>query len=319
MASRIRIWFNQHFGCAQPFTLDQFVGDCRDNMAHVLSSKLLKSTFGTEFKAFVHDRDEVNAGVSHAVPEQILIYLNIGLLKACYGFLIEPTRSYYARHAHVLDVDAHLFARMCLGACGLMAFWHEFAHAVRGHLAYKKASGQLVDACISEAYESSDRAYGSDETAWIPLRILELDADIYGAQFLLSQVAVARSRNPNIHLATFAHCYAIGLRGLFQVLNGLGCPHDDASGSTHPNPISRAYTAFTHGMARVSEMKLSVSDQATMLAVGQTALLDFEVNDLGQAVDPEVLKRFAHSELQLWREREAELFEYRLRAKNNDH
>ncbi|CAN0622747.1 conserved protein of unknown function [Burkholderia multivorans] len=312
MSFRLLSKFKRHFARAQPFSIEQFIGDCRDNMRHVTSSKKLRRCWGVEFKPMVLDREEVNAGVARLDQGQFLIYLNIGLLKACYKFLLDPVCSYYERHEDALDVDAHLFARMCLGACGLMAFWHEFAHAVRGHVEYKNVSGQLTDAGISEA---SDRHRDLGESAtegWIPWRIVELDADIFGAQFLLAQMAVVMSGNSNISVATFAQCYAIGIRGLFHVLNGIGGVHDDATGSTHPNSISRAYAAFAHGLARLSEVQLSSAIQEKVSAAGYAALLDFEVNDLKMIVDPTVLARFSETEIDLWREREQELIQYEL-------
>lgn len=276
-----------------------------------MASKLLRRTYGVDFKPMILVSDEVNAGVRQTAPDQILIYLNTGLLRECYQFLAKPIRSYYQRNLQNLTVDEELFTRTCLGACGQMAFWHEFAHAVRGHLAYKIASGQLSEAHMSETPGSVEAGEVSD--GWIPWRVLEIDADIFGAQFLLAQLSAVHRGQPDIGVGTLARCYALGIRGLFQVLSGIDGVHDDSSGSTHPNPVSRAYAAFTHGMARASEMGMSAREQAEMLTVGQSALIDFEFADLGVRVDPVVLESFANSELKLWSARESELFKYQLK------
>jgi hypothetical protein len=184
-------------------------------MTHVTGSPLLRRTYKVEFKTMVLDKDEVNASACHPDRSQYLITVNTGLLTACYAFLTPRVTAYYKRHANeIADIDLQLFLRIVLGASGLSVFWHEFTHIVRGHLAYKISLDELTDATISEAHEAA-KASADEASAppGIPWRMLELDADIYGAQFQLAQLAVVASANPSINITTFARCYAIGCEG----------------------------------------------------------------------------------------------------------
>lgn len=290
--------FQKHFGRPQPFTLEQFLMDAEENVNHVAPG--LRKKWGVEFKSMVMDSEATSTSTQFTTDTQVLIVINKQLLRDCYHFLNEPLRLFYKRNAHIHNVDEELFARMAMGACMMMAYWHEVAHVVRGHLTYKQ---KLIDDAASGKPPATNR---------IQERVLEIDADIFGGQFLLAQLSVVKQALPDISIMTYAHCYAIGIRGLYGCLLGPHGRHDTAQGSTHPNPIDRAYIAYTHGLARASKVGFSKADQQALRQAGQAALLEFEVLDLGFPVDPVVLENFKNTELHLWRSREKELFPYRL-------
>jgi hypothetical protein len=309
---KIIYFIRLHLWPATVFDMKQFTADCLDNMNHVMKSPALRTAFGVEFKPMILKNPAVNAGVSPSAPDQYLIWLNTGLLDASYKFLVGPVSSYYQRHEARMDVSKDLFLRIVLASAALTAFWHEFAHAVRGHLNYKLTHGLLTSLGSSEADEPQ-LGKGRADASLIGSRTLELDADIFGAQFFLAQMSVTLQANYAVRPATFAQCYAIGLRGLYEVLNGLA-PHDDAAGNTHPHPISRAYTAYSQAMKKVGQVKLTPQEQAQMVTVGQIALQEFEVEDLGAVFDQTVLDAFMQTELAVWRARRDELKPYQLNS-----
>lgn len=294
----LKYFLKKHFGKAEPFTLEQFLSDAEANVNHLAPA--LQKRWGVEFKSLVMDSTKTNTSTMFTTDKQVLIVVNKELLRDCYQFLDAPLRAFYKRNACINSVDEDLFARLAMGACMLTAYWHEVAHVVRGHLTYKQ---KLIDDA------SSGKPTGINR---IPERVLEIDADIYGGQFLLAQLSVVRKATPDISIATFAQCYAIGIRGLYECLLGPHGCHDSALGSTHPNPIDRAYMAYTHGLARASEVGFNAEEQQSLLQVGHAALLEFEFSDLGFRVDPNVLESFKNTELQLWGLREKDLFPYRL-------
>lgn len=287
----------KHFGRPQLFTLEQFLMDAEENVRHLAPA--LGKKWGVEFMSMVIDSDLASTSTQFTTDTQVLIVVNKKLLRDCFMFLNFPLREFYRRNTQIQDVDEELFVRMAMGACMLMAYWHEVAHVVRGHLAYKQS---LIDAATKLTPTAMIK---------IPERVLEIDADIFGAQFLLAQVSGVMKENPEISINTFAQCYAIGIRGLFECLLGHHGHHDTAQGSGHPNPIDRAYIAFTHGVSRASEVGFSRADQEKLLQTGETALLQFEILDLGFKVDPMALENFKNTELQLWSSREKELLPYR--------
>lgn len=295
---KLKLFLKKHFGRPQPFTLEQFLGDAADHIAHLAPA--LRRKWGIEFKSMVMDSETTNTSAQFTTTSQVLIVINKELLRECYRFLDRPLRSFYKRNAQIHNINEELFSRMAMSACMLMAYWHEVAHVVRGHLTYKQ---KLIDEAAIGNLVPMNR---------IPERVLEIDADIFGSQFLLAQLSVVKQANPDISITTFAQCYAIGIRGLYECLLGPNGRHDTELGSTHPNPIDRAYTAFSHGLARASEVQLSETDQQVFLKASQTALLEFEIRDLGFRVTPLALDNFKNNELNLWSSREEELLPYRL-------
>ena len=293
------LFFKQNFGSPQLFTLDQFLLDAQDNVNHL--SPGLSKRWGIEFKSMLIDSSTTNTCSMLTTDKQAVIVLNKQLLRDCYKSLNEPVRSYYKRNSHSLNVDEELFARLAMGASMLMAFWHEVAHIVRGHVTYNQ---KLIDKAANGEAPTGDR---------IPQRVSEIDADIYGGQFLLAQLSVVMRATPDISIATYAQCYAIGVRCLYESLQGPYGKHDEAPGSDHPSPINRAYTAYTHGIARASEMAFKAVEHDALLTIGSKALLEFETLDLGFRIDPDALTNFSQTDLELWRSREKEFFPYQFK------
>lgn len=283
-------------------------------MEHVLSSKKLQSRLEKNIKAMIINNDEINAFATASSPDQYLIGVNTGLLNATYNFLAPLAQGYYERHAdEIKDVSCPQFLRIALGSAGMTVFWHEFAHIFRGHLAYLDAQTKNSFTTLNESEILNIDAILNNES--LSGRLLEIDADIWAAQFQLAQMSVVARSTNQFTLATYSKAYAIGMRGLYEVLNEGSGQHDDAPHSTHPHPISRAYIAIAHGLARLNSEGFSVDEAKIVLQTTETALLQFEAESLGMPVDPSILNRFMETELKQWGELESVLTAYQVKRK----
>jgi len=102
---------------------------------------------------------------------------------------------------------------------------------------------------------------------------------------------------------TYLRAFAVGVRGLFEFLTW-GGPHETpAATRPHPAPITRAYFAITHALARLDKMGVCPSDIERLQQFAQAVLLDFEIHDLKMTVNPNALKVAQETELELWSRR----------------
>lgn len=290
----------------QPYNKKQFLADCANN------SLIVDSVRGAikpaEFSAIITDELNLLAQVTK-VPGERYYSVKISrpaLLEPCFDFLEGYVVSYYNRRSATLDVDRDLFHRMCLTCAINMAFWHEAAHVICGHLDYAEAKGPLPTPDWTDEPASFEPWLDTKRHPLLPTRTIELDADIYGAQFALSHVMHSSDVFRKVRRETFLEAFGIGVRGLFEFLTW-GRLHE-APGATvpHPAPITRAYIAITHAIARLDKMRAPPQSIERLQQHVQAVLLDFEFHDLGMTVNPKVLTAAQQTELALWSKRHKE-------------
>lgn len=289
-----------------PFTKEQFLGDCNDNSLVVDSVKgLIKPA---RFTISVVDELEILAEVKK-VPGDDYYFVNVSkpaLLVPCFDFLEPGIETYFKRHAQALDVDRDLFHRMCMSCAIIMAYWHEAAHVVCGHLDYQEKNGKLPTPDWTDDPASFEPWFDPKVHPLLPTRTMELDADIHGAQFALSHAMHASEVFKQVRQETYLRAFAVGVRGLFEYLTW-GGPHETPAATTpHPAPITRAYVAITHAVARLDKMGVRPSDIERLQKIAQAVLLDFEIHDLGMTANPDALKMAQGTELKLWSRRHKE-------------
>lgn len=297
-----------------PFIFSQYLKDVRDNANQFLGAKSLKLRTGAKVIAMVAEDQSINASASQTAKDQFLIRLNEGLLKGCFELINRTGRQYYRRHIAELDVTEELFIRTVCGAASEMVFWHEFAHIARGHIFYLRDEGMLPAFEIAECGVNSARTGDTTSDEFNTWQFLELDADIYGAQFLLARlITIQASRGNRISPETWLRVFALGVRSMYEVLHRNGyCVHEAVLDATHPHPLSRAYVAFTHGLARTSDLGISDDVADVWRSISQSTLLEHELLDLGMVVDGAVLEAFAAGRLEEWHENAAVLAPYQL-------
>lgn len=308
---RLRVRVAGALGKVQPFTEEQFLADCLQ-LAGFVGKAVQGMIPNATFRLYVIDKPEPIAR-ARKIPGQEYYEVHISkpsLLVPCYRRLAPKVRALYLRHRDAIDdVTLDLFVRMTLSCSVLMALWHESAHVLRGHLDYKIQNERLPTPDWTSDIASYEAWYDKMLHPLLPERTIELDADIFGAQFMVGHVMHTSDVFPSMRRHTFAMAASLGIRGLFEYL-GEGERHDRAPESTHPHPLTRAYVAFTHAFARLSEMGLSAGEVSACTTIGQTTLLEFETVDLGFRIDPVELERFQTTELQIWSRRHADLTPY---------
>ncbi|MFM0496344.1 hypothetical protein [Paraburkholderia caledonica] len=291
------------------FTKQQYLDDCRAEATRL--GGVVSAMTGRSVSLKLSDDFGPRALTQKLSGNRYRITLNeLDLLVPCYEFLVPALTAYYERNARRLDVTLELFNRMAMTCCYLMALWHEAAHVIRGHMDYMDNHRVLPEPGWTEDEASFAPWLAPHAAGLLPARTLEIDADIYGGQFLLAQLVAAKEAVMSIDTGTFIEAFALGVRGVFEYLNG-GRGHHAANGELHPHPITRAYMALTHSLARLGEMwSRGSTDQ--LVRTGFSTLLEFETTDLGFAVDAAELKRFAETELAVWGMRSDELLPYQI-------
>jgi len=289
-----------------PFTKEQFLDDCTDNSLIVEGVKgLIKPA---RFTISIVEELNFLAKVRKVPDDYYIVKVSKpALLVPCFDFLEAGIGTYYKRHAPALDVDQDLFHRMCMSCTIIMAYWHEAAHVVCGHLDYEEKNGNLPTPDWTDDPASFEPWFDPKVHPLLPTRTMELDADIHGAQFALGHVMHTSEVFKKIQQETYLRAFAVGVRGLFEYLTW-GEPHETPAATTpHPSPITRAYVAITHAVARLDKMGvLSPSDIERLQQFAQAVLLDFEIHDLGMTVNPDALKVATETELELWSRRHKE-------------
>ena len=300
-----------------PFTKEQFLGDCADNSLIVDGvNGLIKPA---RFTISIVDDLKLLANVKK-VPGDDYYFAMVSkpaLLAPCFDFLEPGVETYFERHASVLDVNRDLFHRMCMSSSIIMAYWHEAAHVVCGHLDYREKNGILPAPDWTDDPTSFEPWFDPKAHPLLPTRTIELDADIHGAQFALGHVMHTSEVFKKVRQETYLRAFAVGVRGLFEYLTW-GEPHETPAATTpHPAPITRAYIAMTHAVARLDKMGVRcLSDIERLQQFAQAVLLDFEIHDLGMTVNPDTLKKAQETELELWSRRHKEFVPFQPRSAN---
>ncbi|MGY0195516.1 hypothetical protein ACWA7J_10620 [Leptothrix sp. BB-4] len=296
----------------QPFTKEQFLRDCADDslIVEAVNGMIKPARFATS----IVDESSVLAEVAK-VPGDDYYYAKLSrpaLLVPCFEFLEPGIEVYIKRHNVMLDVDRDLFHRMSMTCAIFMAHWHEAAHVVCGHLNYKEKNGKLPIPDWTEKFASFEPWFDPKLHPLLPERTMEIDADIHGAQFALGHVMHSSEIFRKVRRETYLQAFAVGVRGLFEYLTW-GESHETPDATKpHPAPITRAYIAITHAVARLDKMAdLNPSDIDRLQKLAQAVLLDFEIHALGMTVNPDLLKAAQETELELWSRRYKEFVPFR--------
>lgn len=294
-----------------PFAKEQFLNDCADTSLIVKSvSTMIKPA---RFSISFVDRPDVLAHVKKAGDDDYyFVEVNEAeLLVPIYDFLGSRAETYFERHVTVLDADRDLFVRMCMTCAIIMLYWHEAAHVIRGHQNYQKKNGAPTPDWTADP-KSFEPWFDPKLHPVLPTRTLELDADIYGAQFALTQAIHSSEIFRNIQRETFLKAFAIGVRGLFEYLSW-DMPHETPGATVeHPAAVTRAYLAITHAVARLDKMRVPPTEIARLQRLVLAVLIEFENCDLGMTVNAEVLQLTLKTELKLWSCRSHELDKFKL-------
>lgn len=297
------------------FTYEQFAGDVKDNALKVLKSRIGTFSSGEAVVFNLSVSEDVNAKALKVAPEQYMIVHCTGLAKRLFEDSL-PLAQNCLEIFPAINATHNLLARLIAGCSSEMVFWHEYAHLARGHLAFlkSKAVGDAVN-----LYERSQPEAGSVETeeALALRRFVEIDADIYAAEFLFARALTCmRARTNAISNLTWMIAYVMGIRSMYEAIYD---PSENvlSSESDHPHSIARAYTAIAHGVATSLRLGLSSADSGEWMRIAVLALDQYERNQNRGFISEKDLKTYMEKDLSYWRSLEPELIPFQMISKSS--
>ncbi|WP_338495841.1 hypothetical protein V5F23_17315 [Pseudomonas sp. WP18] len=281
------------------FTYEMMVEDLKDNAKRILKGGWLEISEITETLLQIADSPEMNARIYLSSADQYTIRIYEGLLKACYAYANSDIRDYYPTIAHRSNFTEELFIRTVCSCVTEFIFWHEYSHIARGHLNFLSSRKKLWAADSSSTLELIDR------------RLVELDADIYAASFLLARTySVYLSSNGAYPLQDLMQAYSTGIRVLFEVLHRNNDFEDDTHElSDHPHSLARAYAAIAFGLTGPVGDKIG-ADGAACQSIAIAELLSYEMSTRTTPVDTAILQSYMDKEAVLWGARAHEINDY---------
>jgi hypothetical protein len=281
------------------FTYEMMVKDLQDNSKRILKGGWLEISQITETVLQIVDSFEINARIYLSAPDQYTIRIYEGLLKACYTYANSELREYYSTIAQQSKFTEELFIRTVCSCVTEFIFWHEYSHIARGHLNFLDVRKKLWIADGFSTLELKDR------------RLVELDADIYAASFLLARTyTVHKGSHGAYALQDLMQAYSIGIRLLFEILHRNNEFEDDIHElSDHPHSLARAYAAIAFGLTGPVSEKIG-SDAAVCQSIAVAELLSYELSTRATPVDTAVLQDYMDKEAVLWGERAHEMNDY---------
>lgn len=281
------------------FTYEMMVEDLKDNAKRILKGGWLEISEITETLLQIADSPEINARIYLSSADQYTIRIYEGLLKACYAYANSDIRDYYPTIAHRSNFTEELFIRTVCSCVTEFIFWHEYSHIARGHLNFLSSQKKLWAADSSSTLELIDR------------RLVELDADIYAASFLLARTySVYLSSNGTYPLQDLMQAYSTGIRVLFEVLHRNNDFEDDTHElSDHPHSLARAYAAIAFGLTGPVGDKIG-ADGAACQSIAIAELLSYEMSTRATPVDTTILQSYMDKEAVLWGARAHEINGY---------
>lgn len=261
------------------FTFEQFVDDAR-KYANPITKEGLFKLKNRELFYFVENSDDIKA---RAYPmssgTQFGIKIYTGLLRELYEFVFENYPKHYDKNRKFINLSKNSFLRFICNILGEMAFWHEFSHVARNHFLY-------LDSSLHELDTLNKR------------RVVEMDADIFGASMLLARVLSIPEKTIPIDIAVSS--FAIGVRGLFEVLHINFPPDIKHENSDYPHAQARAYTAFSFAITSPFIEKMDKQKILFIQSIGAISFINFEHQILGGKFDEGAVNSMRNDDFDKW-------------------
>lgn len=294
----------------QEFTIEQFYSDITEN-ANSICRDL--GVFSDEYKlVFNLSKNEiVNAKVQNVKSgKQYLITHYTGLANLLYQNALSISLKWERLCPNWSNGTNNFIARTIAGCSSEMVFWHEYAHICGGHMSFLKSQGIGTGASLNEISEEIN-TYSFDERKII--RLIETDADIYGAQYCLARVMVAISSKSNqIPENVWIAMYTLGIRSMYDAIF-TNLEDDYSEEFSHPHSLARAYGAVSYGIEAASRLEKYKNKYEQWKEVAFKTLLAYELDKVGATATLESLENYKNVELETWKSKEKELASYRIK------
>lgn len=294
----------------QEFTLEIFYNDIKENFEK-LESSIKDISDGNTLHFNLYENDQINARVSKLInAKQYLITFHTGLAKSIFNESQLLANNHASEFPILRDLSVNLITRALAGCSAEMVFWHEYAHIFRGHLNFLKSKdiGNGLNLEITELNSSIDR----DEIKRIK-RLIEMDADIWGGQFLVSRLLrIINNKENQIPAEVWVVIFTLGVRQMYELFY----THDedeDVTDSDHPHSLIRAYFAITHGIQAVA--KSEMNEYNNWLEIVVQTLLTYELGKFGSELNEKLISNYLKNEESYLEDIALELKSFQLRPK----
>lgn len=285
------------------FTFDVYLQDVQNNATSAQLIGIAKFKDGAKLHCNWSDSESVNASASQTAPDQYMITVNRGLLKAIFENSFKAA-GLCSKHFPVVAEDRYQFARLVAGVASEMVFWHEYAHLYRGHLRYLKSQGINIARLYERTTEQESNIW--PKTDLHLKRFIEIDADIWGAVLLFGRtVACMKAPEGKLSKRLWMLGFVIGIRVMYESIYD---PSEEwgSRESDHPHSLVRALIAITHGVTRPSR-DISEHESAEWIATAKEAFEFYEVQGSMAPTPLEEVLHFMNTEILFWQEREHDL------------
>lgn len=294
----------------QQFTLEIFYDDIKKNFEN-LSPFIKEISDGNTLHFNLYENDQINARVSKLTnAKQYLITFHTGLAECIFNESQLLAKNHTSEFPILRRLSLNLITRSLAGCSAEMVFWHEYAHIICGHLNFLKSKniGNGLSLEMTELNSSIDR----NEIKRIK-RLIEMDADIWGGQFLVSRLLTNINNKENqIPTEAWVVLFTLGVRQMYELFYA-NDEDEDVTDSDHPHSLIRAYFAITHGIQAVA--KSEMNEYNNWLGVVVQTLLTYELGKFGSELNEELISNYLKNENSYLEDIARELKSFQLRPK----
>lgn len=273
------------------FTYEDFISDVKQNQKIILDEGIVKLQ-GSKIYFRIRDKQSINAKATRTAPDQYMITINEGVLKAIFNYSIEVIRPFYRNYNENLGVKEELFTRFVCGVMSDFIFWHELSHISRGHFKYL-------------GIDQYDTSLGFNLDKLSESRIVEIDADIFGASYLFLRV-LDIINSGHIRAEDALCAYIVGLRSIFEILHIDNVTEDyNHRTNDHPHSQARAFNAYGFGIASPEVIAYKKDILPYYQECSERFFIDFEILALGNKFNIDAVSEIMPVDVEKWQSEKA--------------
>ncbi|MCG6202325.1 hypothetical protein [Psychromonas antarctica] len=277
----------------QKFTYEDFKIDVKQNHKMIIDEGIVKLQ-GSKIYPYIGDDQSINAKATRSAPDQYIITINEGVLKAIFSYSTEVLRPFYKIYHANLGVTEELFIRFVCGIMSDFIFWHELSHIARGHFKYL-------------GIDQYDTSLGFNLDKISESRIVEIDADIFGASYLFLRV-LSVINSGSIRAEDALCAYTVGIRSIFEILHIDNVLEDyNHRTNEHPHSQARAFNAYAFGVASPEIISYKKNILPYYQECAQQFFIDFESLALGNKFNIDAVAEIMPVDVDKWHSEKAVL------------
>ena len=291
-----------------PFTKSLYWKDIENNGKEIVKDKKFALSDRAHLAVWQSKSNLIQATIKrvHAGRYQLTFFR--GLADALFSLSEQVVEVFGTR----FNLEREQCHRLIAGSASEIIYWHEFAHLARGHISVldecfqdvsisELATSRVVESTtqVADQKNHSDTfsAYSRNDL----IRLLEIDADIYGAIFTLGRITKVLKNNKNIIPAKeWLLAHFLGVRTAYAVLHQKDPTEDQKHKlSSHPHSRVRSAYALSHSISKIGVRSFGVTDD-TAIGLFNELFIEFDKKIFHDITDSALLQG-SLKELAAWR------------------